>query len=84
MQKYYDNVLLETKEEAYLWKYVKAADKMSALIKCIEEEQMGNKDFLDAKNTIEKTLKEMNLPEVNYFMSEFLPAYKLTLDESGK
>lgn len=84
LQSYYDNILLETKEEEYLWKYVKAADKMSALIKCIEEEQMGNQDFLDAKNTIEKTLNDMNLPEVNYFISEFLPAYKLTLDESGK
>ncbi len=57
---------------------------MSALIKCIEEEQMGNRDFLDAKDTIEKTLKDMNLPEVNYFISEFLPAYKLTLDKSSK
>ena len=84
MQKYYDKVLLETKEEEYLWKYVKAADKMSALIKCIEEEQMGNQDFSDAKDTIEKALKDMNLPEVHYFMSEFLPAYKLTLDKSGK
>lgn len=84
LQKYYDDVLLETKEEEHLWKYVKAADKMSALIKCIEEEQMGNQDFSDAKDTIEKNLKEMNLPEVNYFIREFLPAYKLTLDESGK
>ena len=36
MRKYYDSVLLETEEENELWKYVKAADKLSALIKCLE------------------------------------------------
>lgn len=80
----YSELLLETEEEAELWRYVKAADKLSALIKCIEEQQMGNSDFDDARETIEKALKDMNLPEVNYYMDEFLPAYKLTIDESGK
>ncbi len=80
----YSELLLETEEEAELWRYVKAADKLSALIKCIEEQQMGNRDFDDARETIEKALKDMNLPEVNYYMDEFLPAYKLTIDESGK
>lgn len=80
----YSSLLLETEEEAELWRYVKAADKLSALIKCIEEQQMGNSDFDDARNTIETALKDMNLPEVTYYMKEFLPAYKLTIDESGK
>ena len=84
MRKHYDRVLLETDEEEELWKYVKGADKMSALIKCIEEQQMGNQDFADAAESIELTLRNMHIPEVDYFMEEFLPAYRLTLDKSGK
>lgn len=80
----YDSLLMETEEEEELWRYVKAADKLSALIKCIEEQQMGNSDFDDARKTIESALEEMHLPEVDYYMKEFLPAYKLTIDESGK
>ena len=84
MRKHYDRVLLETDEEEELWKYVKGADKMSALIKCIEEQQMGNQDFADAAESIELNLRNMHIPEVDYFMEEFLPAYRLTLDKSGK
>ena len=84
MRKHYDRVLLETDEEEELWKYVKGADKMSALIKFIEEQQMGNQDFADAAESIELTLRNMHIPEVDYFMEEFLPAYRLTLDKSGK
>lgn len=84
MRKHYDRLLLETDEEEELWRYVKAADKLSALIKCIEEQQMGNQDFADAADTIEKAIETMNLKEADYFMKEFLPAYRLTLDKSGK
>ena len=73
MRKHYDRVLLETDEEEELWKYVKGADKMSALIKCIEEQQMGNQDFADAAESIELTLRNMHIPEVDYIMEEFLP-----------
>ncbi len=83
MRKYYDGLLLETEEESKLWRFVKAADKLSALIKCLEEQQMGNKDFADAQSTIEKFLKDLELPEADYFMKEFLPAYSMTLDKSG-
>mgnify|MGYP003553078900 FL=1 len=48
----YRGVLLETEEEAELWKYVKAADKISAYIKCMEEKKTGNRDFEDAEVTI--------------------------------
>ena len=64
-----------------LFKYVKAADKLSALIKCIEEESMGNADFKTAKETTLKTLKELHMQEVDFFMENFLPGYDLTLDE---
>lgn len=83
-KKIYAPLLMETEQEKENWKYVKAADKLSALIKCIEEERMGNKDFSQARKTIENSINEMNLPEVKYFMDNFLPAYNLTLDESNE
>lgn len=60
---------------------VKAADKISALIKCIEELNMGNREFAVAKKTIEKAVEEMKMPEANVFIDEFLDSFSLTLDE---
>ena len=68
-------------EDERLYAYVKAADKLSALIKCIEEVRMGNKEFLNAKEATEKSLSSMDLPALRVFMDECLPAYYLTLDE---
>ena len=75
------DVFFPTEEEAYLWKLVKAADKLSALIKCIEEEKAGNTEFRSAKSSIYKLIKEMQLKEVDIFIEEFLAAYSKTLDE---
>ncbi|MBQ6451701.1 MAG: 5'-deoxynucleotidase [Solobacterium sp.] len=63
--------------------YVKAADKLSAYIKCIEEQVSGSSEFFSAMRTTEEVLKKMaeTLPEVNDFMNEFLPSYGKTLDE---
>ncbi len=77
----YAPLLAETEEEKELWTLVKAADKLSALIKCIEERRMGNDDFKRAEETTITAIKEMKLQEAEYFMNEFLPAYCLTLDE---
>jgi len=60
---------------------VKAADKLSALIKCIEEERAGSHEFTDAKIYTQQALEEMNLPEVSIFMEDFLPAYQGSLDQ---
>ena len=60
---------------------VKAADKLSALINCVEELKMGNAEFSRAKDSIERGLRWMDLPAVDCFLEEFLPAYTLTLDE---
>jgi len=83
MRKVYNSVLMESEQEEELWKYVKAADKISALVKCIEEKRMGNTDFEKAEISILKAIEKMDLPEVMYFMENFVPAYKLTLDESN-
>lgn len=63
--------------------YVKAADKLSALIKCIEELSMGNKEFDSAKKSTEKSIKELNLEAADIFLKEFIPSYSLTLDEQN-
>ncbi len=61
--------------------FVKAADKLSALIKCIEEEKIGNREFSKAYASIYQSLLDMHLPYVDVFISEFLPSFTLTLDE---
>ncbi|MBQ9686435.1 MAG: 5'-deoxynucleotidase [Oscillospiraceae bacterium] len=62
---------------------VKAADKLSAYIKCIEERRAGNDDFLSAERQTRQTLEDYHLPEVDYFLLYFIPAFELTLDELG-
>ena len=60
---------------------VKAADKLSAIIKCMEESRMGNTEFSKAEATLLQAVRDMHLPEANCFVEEFLPSYRLTLDE---
>lgn len=62
-------------------KYVKAADKISALIKCIEEIKMGNMEFKDAESSTKAAISALNMPEVEIFMDEFIESYYLTLDQ---
>jgi len=82
MQKTYISVMDRLGEnDSELYPYVKAADKISALIKCIEEEQMGNQDFVKAKEASLEKIREMNMPEADFFIKHFLPGYYLTLDE---
>ena len=63
--------------------FVKAADRFSALIKCIEEMRMGNDEFRKAKESILQSIRDMELPEAEVFEREFLPAFLLPLDELG-
>lgn len=84
MRTYYEDIFFKKSGDEELWKIVKAADKLSALIKCIEEKKAGNQEFSTAYQTIEKALREMEMEEVNIFMSDFLPSYNKTLDELQK
>lgn len=70
-------------DELYLRRLVKAADKVSALIKCVEEERSGNAEFASAEESTRVAVGEMaaELPEVADFLREFLPSYGATLDE---
>lgn len=62
---------------------VKAADKLSALIKCVEEKRQGNREFEQARRSTEEAIRAMRLPAADCFLEEFLPAFELTLDEQN-
>lgn len=66
---------------SYEYKIVKAADKLSAYLKCIEELKSGNLEFKKAKETIEADLNANEMPELKIFMEKFLPSFEKTLDE---
>ena len=67
--------------ESYEYSLVKAADKLSAYVRCLEEMKTGNKEFARAKATIEDDLRARDLPCLRYFMENFIPGFLLTLDE---
>lgn len=80
----YEPLFEPEKEDEPLWALVKAADKISALIKCIEEHRMGNLEFEKALEAQEQKIEKIELDEVKYFTQHFLPAYYETLDEHTK
>ena len=84
MREYYKKAFFKDEEDDYLWKIVKAADKISALIKCIEEKKAGNGEFEKAFLSTEKSIKEMNMPEADAFLEEFISAFYLSLDEQNE
>ena len=75
--------LLAGETEERVHDLVKAADKLSAYIKCIEERKAGNNEFLSAEAQTRKLLEESHMPEVDYFLEHFIPAFELNLDELG-
>ena len=77
----YTSLFEPTEEDKELWVLCKAADKLTAYIKCLEEEKMGNREFDHAGRSTLATLQAMELPELTVFMEEYLPAFTLTLDE---
>ena len=72
---------LSSDSDRELKPFIKAADRFSALIKCIEEMRMGNDEFRKARDTIERSIHNMKLPEAEIFFEEFLPSFSLALDE---
>ena len=67
--------------QSYEYRLVKAADKLSAYIKCVEELKAGNNEFRDAAAQTRRALEDYDLPEVRYFLDTFLDSFSLTLDE---
>ncbi len=79
MQETFSQCLVQT--DSYAHSIVKAADRISAYAKCIEEQRAGNHEFDAAAVTIRKSIDAITLPEVQDFVREMLPAFALTLDE---
>ena len=77
----YERLFTRQDEDAYLWKLVKAADKLSASIKCIEEEGTGNREFVRARETTLKQFHALDVEEAELFFTYFIDAYGKNLDE---
>ena len=68
-------------ENSVEYKLVKAADRLAAYVKCLEELRSGNSEFSKAKKSIEEDLHQRKMPEVEYFFEHFVPSFELSLDE---
>lgn len=68
-------------DDAEIKRIIKAADKIAAFIKCIDEEKAGNTEFKKARDSIYKIIMKNKSPDVEYFMKNFIPSFYLTLDE---
>ena len=73
--------LLAEEEDSLEYRLVKAADKLSALIKCVEELAQGNREFASARSATERSIRAMGLPAADEFLDTYLPAYELPLDD---
>ena len=81
LQTPYQPILYPAEKERELWKIVKAADKICAYLKCVEELKSGNQEYAKAERAIRNEIDRMELPEVTYFMKNFAPSFGLALDE---
>ena len=70
-----------TEDDSYEFKLLKAADSLSAYIKCIEERKAGNLEFISAEAQSLEKIRAMGLEEAEYFIEKFIPAFELNLDE---
>ncbi|MGI6214815.1 MAG: YfbR-like 5'-deoxynucleotidase, partial [Christensenellales bacterium] len=66
------------------WRIVKAADRICAYVKCLEEKVAGNREFAEAERGILSSIHTIELPEVKDFMDEFVPGFAMTLDQISK
>ena len=76
--------LIEADENTPEWKIVKAADRISAYIKCVEERKAGNREFVEAEMSTLAAIRADALPEVQMFMEQFAPGFALSLDEISR
>lgn len=77
----YRPILFYERDDSMYYPIVKAADKLSAYIKCVEEVKAGNREFVKAMEATRNSLDECGLPEVDHFMKHYIDAYMKTLDE---
>lgn len=75
------SVFVKPDADSLEYRLMKAADRLAAYVKCLEELKSGNSEFSKAKKSIESDLHSRKMQEVDYFMKNFIPAFSLTLDE---
>ena len=75
--------LLTAPDRPEEYELVKAADRLAAYIKCVEERKAGNLEFSSAELASRKKLEDLGLPEVGYFLEHLMPAFEKNLDELG-
>ncbi len=76
--------LIEADESTQSWRIVKAADKISAYLHCLEEFKAGNREFVEAERSTLSSIRSITLPEVQDFMNEFVPGFGMSLDEISR
>jgi 5'-deoxynucleotidase len=81
LQADYRPLLLEDGADHEHWELVHAADKLCAYLKCMEEVAAGNREFARAEQALRAMVEAIPLPEVRYFLAEFAPSLRLSLDE---
>lgn len=80
LQEMYSPLLNKHAEDDELWKLVKAADKISAYLKCVIERKAGNSEFFEAEKQLRKKMDSFECEEAKVFISDFIPSYEKTLD----
>ncbi len=81
LRAHYAPLVLE--EDEKIKAIVKCADKLSAYIKCVEEQKAGNAEFESAATQTLKSMQDMHQPELDWFIAECLPAFAQNLDQLG-
>lgn len=80
----YEPLFKKKSEDKELWKLVKAADKISGYLKCVDERKAGNGEFIEAEEKLLKSIEKSDIEEVKIFIENFLPSYEKTLDQIKK
>jgi len=80
----YRPLILSEVADPELMRWVKAADKLAAYLKCSAEVAAGNREFAVAKREVEHQIRGLQMPEVDYFLSQFAPSFERTLDEISR
>ncbi len=80
----YEPLFKKKAEDKELWLLVKAADKISGYLKCVEEKKAGNSEFCEAEKTLLKSMERLDCQELKIFAQEFLPSFHKTLDQMKK
>ena len=77
----YEKLIAGREDDKEVYALVKAADKICAYLKCVEEMSAGNMEFEKAQKAVLAAIEKLGMPEVEYFMKTFVPSFSLTLDE---